>query len=76
MFWGHDGEVMDWRWHDDGKAFWQDATGGWRMVWRESLGSNRLLHVIGGELVYTRTLHDVELRERDRWPDEKRRKLR
>lgn len=75
MFWGADGHVMDWRWLDEHKVPWQNASGRWQLLWWETSGI-RPQHVIGESLIFTRTSYDVEMKERERWPDWKRRKLR
>ena len=68
-----DGRIMDWRWLDDEKRPIRLTNGKHLVVWREG---DRLIVVITERLTASRTRHDVELEERQKWPEWKRRKLR
>ena len=64
--------IRDWRWQTKANVPTLVRPGLWLAVWSDA-GKVRIVRA--GAVCYTRTLQDVELMERNRLPEHKRRKL-
>lgn len=73
VYWGHAGNVIDWRFPTDSMLPQKVRPNLWAATWTEY---GMLLRVTAENVTTSRTLKDVEWEERQKLPEHKRQRLR